>query len=37
VGGETAAEKKRDLEALGISVGRNPTETAELMIKRLAT
>jgi succinyl-CoA synthetase alpha subunit len=34
-GGETAAEKKRDLEALGISVGRNPTETAELMIDRL--
>ena len=34
-GGETAEEKKRDLEALGISVGRNPSETAELMIQRL--
>jgi succinyl-CoA synthetase alpha subunit len=34
-GGETAAEKKRDLEALGISVGRNPTETAQLMIQRM--
>ena len=34
-GGETAEEKKRDLEALGISVGRNPSQTAELMIERL--
>jgi succinyl-CoA synthetase alpha subunit len=35
-GGETAADKKAYLESLGISVGTNPTETAELMIKRLA-
>jgi len=34
-GGETAADKKAYLESLGISVGTNPTETAELMIKRL--
>ena len=34
-GGETAADKKRDLEAMGIPVGLNPTETAELMIDRL--
>jgi succinyl-CoA synthetase alpha subunit len=34
-GGETAEEKKRDLEGLGISVGRNPSETAQLMIERL--
>jgi succinyl-CoA synthetase alpha subunit len=34
-GGETAADKKEILEGLGISVGTNPTETAELMIKRL--
>ena len=34
-GGETAAEKKADLEALGIWVGRNPTETAEKMIEAL--
>lgn len=34
-GGETAADKKAALEALGISVGTNPTETAELMIARL--
>ena len=34
-GGETAADKKAALEALGISVGTNPTETAELMIQRL--
>jgi succinyl-CoA synthetase alpha subunit len=34
-GGETAADKKRALEALGIAVGTNPTETAELMIERL--
>ncbi|MBA2530091.1 MAG: succinate--CoA ligase subunit alpha, partial [Euzebyales bacterium] len=30
-GGETAADKKAALEELGISVGTNPTETAELM------
>jgi succinyl-CoA synthetase alpha subunit len=35
-GGETAADKKAFLESLGISVGTNPTETAELMIKRLS-
>ena len=35
-GGETAADKKAALEEMGISVGTNPTETAELMIKRLA-
>jgi succinyl-CoA synthetase alpha subunit len=35
-GGETAADKKEALEALGISVGTNPTETAELMIRRLS-
>ena len=34
-GGETAADKKAYLESLGISVGTNPTETAELMIQRL--
>jgi succinyl-CoA synthetase alpha subunit len=34
-GGETAADKKEALEGMGISVGTNPTETAELMIKRL--
>jgi succinyl-CoA synthetase alpha subunit len=34
-GGETAADKKEALEAMGISVGTNPTETAELMIERL--
>jgi succinyl-CoA synthetase alpha subunit len=34
-GGETAADKKQALEALGIAVGTNPTETAELMIARL--
>jgi succinyl-CoA synthetase alpha subunit len=34
-GGETAAAKKDALEAMGISVGTNPTETAQLMIKRL--
>jgi succinyl-CoA synthetase alpha subunit len=34
-GGDTAAAKKDALEALGIAVGTNPTETAELMIKRL--
>jgi succinyl-CoA synthetase alpha subunit len=35
-GGETAADKKAALEAMGISVGRNPSETAQLMIERLA-
>lgn len=34
-GGETAADKKAALEEMGISVGTNPTETAELMIARL--
>jgi len=34
-GGETAADKKAALEQLGIAVGTNPTETAELMIARL--
>ena len=34
-GGETAADKKAALEELGIAVGTNPSETAELMIKRL--
>ena len=34
-GGETAADKKEALEGMGISVGTNPTETAELMIERL--
>ncbi len=35
-GGETAADKKAALEELDISVGTNPTETAEL-IARLGT
>ncbi|QBI20603.1 succinate--CoA ligase subunit alpha [Egibacter rhizosphaerae] len=34
-GGETAAEKKADLEQLGIWVGGNPTETAQKMIQAL--
>ncbi len=34
-GGETAAEKKAELEALGIWVGTNPTDTAEKMIEAL--
>jgi succinyl-CoA synthetase alpha subunit len=34
-GGETAADKKAALEELGIAVGTNPSETAELMIERL--
>ncbi|MGH8903438.1 MAG: succinate--CoA ligase subunit alpha [Egibacteraceae bacterium] len=34
-GGEAAADKKVALEDLGIAVGTNPTETAELMIDRL--
>jgi succinyl-CoA synthetase alpha subunit len=35
-GGETAADKKAALEQLGIAVGTNPTDTAELVISRLA-
>lgn len=35
-GGETAADKKAALEGMGISVGINPSETAALMIQRLA-
>ena len=34
-GGETAADKKEALTALGIEVGMNPSETAALMIARL--
>ena len=34
-GGETAADKKEALTALGIEVGTNPSETARLMIDRL--
>jgi succinyl-CoA synthetase alpha subunit len=34
-GEETAADKKAALEDLGIAVGTNPTETAELLIDRL--
>jgi len=34
-GGETAADKKAALEALGIAVGTNPTQTAQLLIERL--
>jgi succinyl-CoA synthetase alpha subunit len=34
-GGETASDKKAALEEMGISVGTNPTETADLMIARL--
>jgi succinyl-CoA synthetase alpha subunit len=34
-GGETASAKKQALESLGIPVGTNPTETADLMITRL--
>lgn len=34
-GGETAADKKTELEALGISVGVNPTDTAQKMIAAL--
>jgi len=34
-GGETAAEKKADLEALGIKVGVNPSDTAQQMIEAL--
>lgn len=35
-GGETAAEKKKILEDLGIAVAINPSEAATLMIDRLA-
>jgi len=34
-GGETAADKKAALEGMGIAVGTNPSETAQLMIDRL--
>lgn len=34
-GGETAADKRRELEALGINVGVNPTDTARKMIAAL--
>lgn len=34
-GGETATDKKESLTDLGIAVGTNPTETAQLMIERL--
>jgi succinyl-CoA synthetase alpha subunit len=34
-GGETAAEKKKILEGLGISVAMSPSEAAALMIERL--
>ena len=34
-GGETAADKKAALESMGVAVGTNPSETAELMISRL--
>lgn len=34
-GGETAADKKAELEALGINVGVNPTDTAQKMIRAL--
>ena len=34
-GGETAAAKKEALTGLGIAVGTNPSETAQLMIQRL--
>jgi succinyl-CoA synthetase alpha subunit len=36
-GGETAADKKAALEEMGIAVGTNPTETAQLMIQRLGS
>jgi succinyl-CoA synthetase alpha subunit len=35
-GGETAADKKAELEALGINVGVNPTDTAQKMIAALS-
>jgi succinyl-CoA synthetase alpha subunit len=34
-GGETATDKKAALEGMGVAVGTNPSETAELMISRL--
>ncbi len=34
-GGETAADKKEALTELGIAVGMNPSETAQLVIQRL--
>jgi succinyl-CoA synthetase alpha subunit len=34
-GGETAADKKKALEGLGIGVGTNPTDTARTMIEML--
>lgn len=34
-GGETAADKKAELEALGVNVGVNPTDTAHKMIEAL--
>ena len=34
-GGESAAEKKEILEGMGISVAKNPSEAAQLMIERL--
>jgi len=34
-GGETAADKKEALTDLGIAVGMNPSETAQMMIERL--
>ena len=36
-GGETAAEKKKALEALGIAVGVDPTDTARKMIEALGS
>ena len=35
-GGESAAEKKQILGAMGIPVATNPSEAAQLMIERLA-
>lgn len=35
-GGETAAEKKDILEGIGIDVATNPSEAAELMIRRMS-
>lgn len=34
-GGETAADKKEALEALGIGVGANPSDTAQTMVRML--
>lgn len=36
-GGETAADKKAALEAMGIAVGTNPSETAKRMIEALGS